>query len=268
MKLLNLNNVTVQLGDAQVLKRISFSLGAGEVLAVVGANGSGKSSLLRAISGELPPQSGDIFFNDRVLSAWSGPARAQRLACLPQFSVLDFPFTVTEVIALGRIPHHSGMRRDEEIIDKVLASTDLKNLRHRLYPHLSGGEKRRVQIARVLAQLETDVDLNRSESNQQDLHGRLLLLDEPAAALDLQHQQGLAVLVDQLRLRGAGVVIVEHDLNLALRLADRVLALRGGEIAVLDTPTKVARKDIIKDVFDIDVEIVVHPTRGFPVVLQ
>ena len=139
-------------GGRTLLRGLSH-LAAGERLAVIGPNGAGKSSLLHTLIGDHAPARGDIRVGGRPLTALGDRERACRLALLPQASTLDFPFTVDEVVALGRTPHASGAVADRAVIEAVCAATDIDHLRRRLYPRLSGGEKQRVQLARVLAQI-------------------------------------------------------------------------------------------------------------------
>ncbi len=180
-----------------------------------------------------------------------------RLAYLPQLSLLNFPYTVEEVVALGRIPHDSGTERDGDIMAEVMAATDIVPLRHRLYTRLSGGEKQRVQLARILAQI-WDADPR---------SGGLLLLDEPTTALDLSHQQLVLTAVRAVAARGCAVVLVIHDLNLIAGIADQVAVLQAGRLVAAGTPSAVFTEDLFRKVFSIDVLIQSHPERAQPLVI-
>ncbi|NNC99480.1 MAG: ATP-binding cassette domain-containing protein, partial [Gammaproteobacteria bacterium] len=157
-----------------LLDDISCTVSGGEILAVVGPNGAGKSTLLQTLAGDIETYEGSIDFAN-VSSAIK--CRARQLAVLPQFSLLSFPFRVDEVVRLARIPHQTGNAVDEEIIAAALDAMDISCLSHRLYTELSGGEKQRVQLARVLAQVWRAEDADGGQ--------RILLLDEPTTALDL-----------------------------------------------------------------------------------
>jgi iron complex transport system ATP-binding protein len=143
-----------------LLADIDFSLEHGQVLGILGPNGAGKTSLLNLLCGAVQPSQGTLRLNNRPLSEWSLARRARSIAVLPQQSNLSFPYTVREVVALGRTPHASGAAADAQVVDEVLEATDTSHLRHRLYTQLSGGEKQRVQLARVFAQVwrEQDAD--------------------------------------------------------------------------------------------------------------
>ena len=238
-----------------LLKNVSCEVAAGEILAIIGPNGAGKSTLLKAISGDLP-FTGNI--NTPMLCD-VGSLRARQLAVLPQFSLLNFPYRVHEVVALGRIPHATGTVRDNEIIQQSLELMDISYLKDRLYPNLSGGEKQRVQLARVLAQIWDEQDA--------DNQTRLLLLDEPSTALDLGHQQDLMRAIKVFADRGVAVVMVLHDINLAAQYADKLLALLCSETLAYGSLDKVIQKPIIEKLFNIEAEIIDHPISGKPLVI-
>ena len=199
-----------------LLKDIAFTLQPGTVLGLAGPNGAGKSSLLQLIAGDIQPSTGQLTFCDRSLTEWPPQERAQRLAFLPQMSLLSFPYTVEEVVRLGRIPHSSGYQGDSDIVEQALDLTDTASLRHRLYTQLSGGEKQRTQLARIFAQI----------LGQESLSGSLLLLDEPTSALD---HQATAAAEQQLKHAAAQlkmiVIVVSHSPEQIARIADTVLTI-------------------------------------------
>ncbi len=244
---------TIRSGRA-VVKDVSFSLSAGEVLAVLGVNGSGKSSLLATLSGEIQPASGELRLDNQPLGQVPPGIRACRMAMLPQTSTLAFGFRVREVVELGRLPHRSGAVVDREVVAAALAQADAAHLAERDYLHLSGGERQRVHLARVLAQIW-------------DASRPCLLMDEPTAALDIAHQH-LALKAARAVARRGGVVLVAlHDLNLAARYADRVLLLDQGRIAALGTPWEVLQADHIEEVFGIRVQVQKHPAFDRPLII-
>ncbi len=255
--LLWVRGLSLTLGGVECLDGIDLRLKAGEVLAVLGPNGAGKTSLLRCATGLWSPARGRVEFNGRSLDQWPLRDRARLLAVLPQSPVLDFPFTVEEVLLLGRIPHATGRGRDLAIAEAAMDQTDVAHLRRRDYRHLSGGEKQRVQLARVLAQIWEPVDGG----------DRLLVLDEPSTSLDLAHQQLLVQTVHLLADRGIGVLLVVHDLNLAARCADRILLLRAGRVAATGRPVEVLQSETLRSVFDVDVTLVEHRDSRAPLVL-
>ena len=256
MSTLALHSVSAAPWGEPLLRDINFTVEAGSILALAGPNGAGKSSLLRLLSGDIRRADGDITFRERPLAEWPLEERAQSLAVLPQLSLLNFPYTVEEVILLGRIPHKSGHRRDAEILQSMLQLTDTESLRDRLYTQLSGGEKQRTQLARVFAQIWED----------DSLEGNLLLLDEPTSALDMAHQQQMLANVRLLAQRGCAVVLVIHDLNLAASIADQVLVLDRGQQVALGTPEEVLTARLFREVFQVDVAIESHPRHHYPVI--
>jgi heme transport system ATP-binding protein len=240
-----------------LLEAIDFQLAAGEILAVIGPNGAGKSSLLHTLAGGIPASTGSIRLQGRPLAHWPRLARARALALLPQQSPLAFPFSVEEVIQLGRSPHATGAAEDRAVLAAVMQATDTASLRQRLYTQLSGGERQRVQLARVLAQLWRPADSP----------VRLLLLDEPNSGLDLKHQQLMATTVSRLAAGGCAVVLIAHDFNFAARLAQRILVLQGGRQVALGTPAQVLTRDLFREVFEVDLQLGAHPDGGAPLVL-
>ncbi|MBA1431443.1 heme ABC transporter ATP-binding protein [Pseudomonas orientalis] len=238
-----------------VLADVTLDLLPGEVLGVLGPNGAGKSTLLSALCGELLPDQGKVWLGQQELKHLSGAQRARRLAVLPQTSTLDFAFRVEEVVGMGRLPHQTGRVRDEEIINAALHAADVGHLSGRSYLALSGGERQRVHLARVLAQLWP------GEA------GQTLLLDEPTSMLDPLHQHTSLQAIRSFADRGAAVLVILHDLNLAARYCDRILLLDGGRPHALDTPAQVLRPEPLKAVFGLDVLVQLHPERGHPLII-
>ena len=201
--MLEVKSVSLQVGSTPLLTGVDLVCSAGSVTVLMGPNGAGKTSLLKTIAGEYPSFCGDILLDGKALGEWARADRAQFMAVLPQYSSLDFPFTVEEVVLLGRTPHATGLKRDREIVQASLERVDSAYLARRPYPQLSGGEKQRVQLARVLAQVWQPVEQRAG----------VLLLDEPSASLDLAHQQLLRSIVKDFAANGGTVVMVVHDLK-------------------------------------------------------
>ncbi len=257
MSILTINNVSVRSGKQNhlLLDNANCAIERGEILGIIGPNGAGKSTLLAAISGDID-YSGDITIN---AVSQSPNLRARQVAVLPQLSLLNFPFRVFEVVNLARIPHQTGRKLDAEIIDKALDIMDIGFLKNRLYTELSGGEKQRVQLARAFAQIWRELD---SPNGQ-----RLLLLDEPTTALDLGHQQDLMNTVKKFAQQGVAVAMVLHDINLASRYCDKLLALLCSQTLAYGPVSEVVTAENVKRLFDIDAQIIPHPTHNTPIVV-
>ena len=241
-------------GGVTLLDDLSLAVGPGELVALLGPNGSGKTSLLRALCGELPPAAGDVLLEGRSLSAWAPRERATRLGVLPQASRLAFPFTALQVALLGRTPHveRRESRRDHAVAREALHRAGVASLAARDYLRLSGGEQQCVQLARVLAQVW--------DAPAQG--GRYLLLDEPTASLDLRLQHALLALLQQLAAEGFGVLVALHDLNLAAQYAGRVALLRAGRLAADGAPSQVLTAERIRRIWGVDASAGRDPRTG------
>jgi iron complex transport system ATP-binding protein len=242
-------------GEKRLLDRVSLDLELGTMLAVLGPNGAGKSTLLKLLTGEQHPSEGTIELDEVPLTQMKGARRARTVAVLPQASSLTFPFPVLEVVLLGRLPHarHSSHEHDEAVAWECLRRVEGAHLAHRPYPTLSGGEKQRVHLARVMAQIEAESD-----------HPRYLLLDEPTSALDLAHQHLVLQTAKQFTARNVGVLAVLHDLNLAAQYADRILILCDGKRVQVGTPAEVLTESCVREVYGLDSTVICHPKTGCP----
>ena len=246
------SGVSVVLGGARVLDDVSVEVRAGEVLALVGPNGAGKSTLLSALTGDVAVASGSVTLHGSPLPAWTATEAAMRRAVLLQQVRLSFPFTVAEVVEMGRAPWTGTPFEDSdhEAVRSALAEADVTQFAARRFTSLSGGEQARVALARVLAQ-----------------RTGLLLLDEPTAALDLRHQELVLGVARTRAAAGVAVVVVLHDLNLAAAHADRVAVLAGGRVVATGPPGEVLGGALLTDVYDHEVEVIAHPRTGAPVIL-
>jgi len=251
------HKLSLTLSGTPLLDAIDIDVQPGRITTVLGPNGAGKTTLLRVLSGELQPDEGSVALGDRSIGEWVPRQRARHLAVLPQLSLLNFPFTASEVVMLGRTPHDSGLAHDREIVARALAAVDGAYLAQRIYTQLSGGEKQRVHLARVLAQIWSPT----AEGE------RYLLLDEPTSSFDLAHQQLTLEIVRNLAAQGVGVLMVLHDINLAARCAHRMVLMQCGRVAVAGTPADVLQRDTIARVFQVDATIGVHPVSGTPLVI-
>lgn len=259
MNLMQLEAVSVyKPGSKQecLVDSIDCAITAGEILVIIGPNGAGKSSLLKAITGEWT-YSGKI---KSPLLSTDPKLRASQVAVLPQLSLLNFPYTVSEVVMLGRIPHETGREHDQKLVLAALEMMDISFLRERLYTELSGGEKQRVQLARILTQIWSQEDAQNS--------ARLLILDEPTTALDLGHQHALMQAVQVFAQQGVAVVMVLHDINLAAQYADQMLAILCSQTIAYGSPKDVISKENMQRLFSVEVDIVEHPNKQYPMVIS
>lgn len=248
------------IGRKNLLADASLTLGQGEFLAVVGPNGAGKSTLLRLLAGEIEPGRGAVTLDGTPLAAWNRRALARRRAVLPQSSSLSFPFSVSEVVLLGRAPHNGGIEtpRDRAIACHALEATGIGALAARAYPSLSGGERQRVHLARVLAQLMTGPG---------QFAPGLLLLDEPVTSLDPRHQHAALALARTFVSAGGGALAILHDVNLAARYADRVVVVAAGRIVAAGSPAEALSPDVLGPVFEMAFRQIADPAGGPPILL-
>jgi len=241
-----------------VLDGLTFDVDAGEILGIVGPNGSGKTSLLKLLAKVLRPNAGDIALFGQDLGTMPQVDVARTVAFVPQESPQVFAFTVMETVLMGRYPHHRGAKwsagfgwesaEDVSIAEQAMQSTDLISLANRSVMDLSGGERQRCMIARALAQMP-----------------QVLLLDEPTAFLDLQHQIEICTIVRRLNEeRGLTVVLVSHDLNLASQYCDRILMLKAGALFRFGSPDEVIDVNVLRAVYGCDVLVDRHPESGVP----
>ena len=241
--------------QSPVLKNVSLAIGCGEVLGILGPNGSGKSTLLKILMRILVPQQGTVEWFGQFPDAFSQADIARHVAFVPQETQQAFPFTINEMVLMGRYPHHDrtwGLgwegSRDRVVAMQAMRDLDVAHLGARLITNVSGGERQRAVIARALAQ-EPDV----------------LLLDEPTAFLDLHHQLDIARIIRRLNgERGLTVALVSHDLNLASQYCDRLLLLREGEIVAMGAPEEVIASASLEPVYGCPVLVDQHPQSGRP----
>lgn len=225
-----------------VLHGISLQAHPGRVLALIGPNGAGKSTLLAVLAGLLDPTSGSVTLDGHPLAAWKPHELARRRAMLSQHVHLDFGFRAEEVVMLGRAKHGHPPQggQDEAIVAAAMQRARVAHLKGRNYLDLSGGEQRRVQLARVLAQL--------GESG----HGSAwLLLDEPEAGLDIAHQHEILQQAQATSRQGCGVIVVLHDLNLAARYADDVALLAHGRLLCAGSAQRALDPEILSRAYGI-----------------
>lgn len=251
---LTASGATFRIGSSVLVESVDLDVTPGEVVAVVGPNGAGKSTLLSLLAGDLIPSSGSIHIADRPISGYSLEELARIRAFLGQHPATDVPFTVREMVALGRHPHRTDPENTPEVdrraVERALETTDIRHIAERPFTSLSGGEEQRVQIARVLAQ-DTPI----------------VLLDEPTSALDIRHQELVMAALLSRAASGGAVVAALHDLNLAAHTADRIVVMSRGEAVAVGSPADVLDAELLSEVYDHPVRVIDHPFRDGPLVL-
>jgi iron complex transport system ATP-binding protein len=254
MKRLVARQISVSIQHTQLVQPLDLELNAGEILGLIGPNGAGKSSLLRSL-GQLSPYRGEVTLDGANIRRFSKPAQARRIAYLAQGEEVNWPLTVRDFVALGRLPHQKSWcffrrraRADEAAIDQSLKQTDLCSLQQRPMSELSGGERTRARLARVLA-----------------VGAKILLADEPVATLDPFHQLSVMNLLDQQREQGHSVVVVLHDLTLASRFCDQLILMHQGVVVARGEPRRVLTAKNLQQVYKVNAMLGEHLKQPFVV---
>jgi iron complex transport system ATP-binding protein len=247
--------LTLGYGDRNVIEHLDLAVPPGKVTAIVGANACGKSTLLRSMSRLLAPRGGRVVLDGKEVHRTPAKQLARTLGLLPQSPIAPEGITVADLVGRGRHPHQGILSRwsteDDVAVAAALDATETSELADRHVDELSGGQRQRVWIAMALAQ-QTD----------------LLLLDEPTTFLDVSHQiEVLDLLTDLNRSRGTTIVMVLHDLNLAARYADHLIALAGGRLHAAGTPHEVLTEATVRAVFGLQNQVITDPTSGKPLML-
>lgn len=247
--------LTAGYGERRVLEGASVDIAPGQLTAIVGANACGKSTLLRVLSRLIAPASGRVLLDGHAIDAMAARRLACRVGFLPQSPIAPEGISVLELVSRGRHPHQGLFRRwsaaDEAAVADALAATGLLELAERAVDELSGGQRQRVWIAMALAQ-QTDV----------------LLLDEPTTFLDINHQiEVLDLLTELNHTRGTTIVMVLHELNLAARYADTLIAMAGGRVYAAGAPDAVLTEATVRDVFGLESRVVEDPVTGKPMMI-
>ena len=272
--LIEVKQLSYKVGSSQLLKQVNCLFESGQIHIVIGQNGAGKSTLLNCLSHELKPSHGSIDWSGQSLSSLSYADLALERAVLSQSSDLAFSFTVQELIELGEEVKSRSRAESDSVIETVLNVCDLQHLRTRDYLTLSGGEQKRAQLARVLAQIWPDqvTQAFPPAQNFQDskidlpFQGLWLFLDEWTAGLDIKHQQRLGRYFKQWAKQGLGIVMVLHDISFAAQLADRCLLLQAGQVFADGDVFETLTEENLRMAMEIAVRVETDPATSRPLI--
>ncbi|PZD95492.1 Fe(3+)-dicitrate ABC transporter ATP-binding protein [Paenibacillus sambharensis] len=255
MERLYTRQLDISYDDRLIVEQLNLVVPAGKITALVGANGSGKSTILKTMARIMKPKGGGVFLDGKVIHEQSTKEVAKQLAILPQNPVAPDGLTVQELVGYGRFPHQKGFgslsKSDKEIIEWAITVTGMTAFASRPVDQLSGGQRQRAWIAMALAQ-QTDI----------------LFLDEPTTFLDMAHQLEVLKLLQKLNEEeNRTIIMVVHDLNHATRYAQHMVAIKSGKVAGEGTPEQVMTKDVLREVFGIEADIIYDPRTGVPLCL-
>jgi len=257
--MLKTENIQYTIGKKKILSDISAEFCAGELNMILGPNGSGKSTFLKIFSGEINGYKGTVLYNNKKIVTQKKEALAKYRAVMSQQPELSFPLMVDEVVMMGRYPHFNfnPNKKDFIICNEIIEKMNLAAFKERNYLTLSGGEKQRVQFARVLAQIW----------EKPETGNRYLFLDEPLTSLDINYQQEFLQIAREFTKDDTVLVAVIHDLNLATQYADKLFFLKEGELVAHGKPKEILNEALIKNVFDVQTTIITNPVNNNPLVI-
>ncbi len=250
--MIKINKLSLAYQEKKVIEDLSIDFLEGEFCALLGPNGAGKSTLLKAMIGCMEPISGDIEIDNISLKKWHRQELAKQIAIIPQDFQLQFDYTVEELVLMGRFPHlcfwQNYSKNDRKVVDDILKQLDLLRLKNEQYSQLSGGERRRVSIARALVQ-ETDI----------------LLMDEAFANLDINHQLEIMQLLSRINSeQNKLIILVSHNINLASEYCHRIVMLKHGQVIADGSPSDVIDQKTIHELYEVELTIINNPISGKP----
>ena len=254
--MIELTDIHFLIKNKPLLKQINLNIAAGEVTVILGPNGAGKSSLLRVVSKELRPQSGQIKYNGENIKTIGTCMLSRIRAVMSQHSHIVFPFSVEKVVELGAIPHESKRNRTA-MLREVMELTDTWKFREREIQSLSGGERQRVHFARVLLQIW-----------EPKPYPRFLLLDEPTSSMDIAQQHQLLQMATKLKHQNIGIMAILHDLNLAAQYADKIVLMRAGKIICSGSAHEVLQPKWLSQTYEHPLSVIYNPENNKPVIIS
>lgn len=239
--MIEVDSVSIQYGTKRVIKNVSFNIPDYGITALVGPNGAGKSTVLSGMGRLLPLEAGEVRLEGTKIQDWKNEELAKKMAILRQANPINMRLTVAELVLLGRFPHSKGhyTQEDYQIVERSLEQVNMTSLSNRFIDEISGGQRQRALVAMTLAQ-----------------DAKYLLLDEPLAALDMRNSRDMMRHLQKLaKDQGISVVIIIHDINIASAYADRIIAIKNGEIIANGTPNEIINEKVLSNVFDCKVDV-------------
>ncbi len=255
--MLQAKDISYKKNAFNIIDAIDFECNQGELIGILGPNGAGKSSFLSILANEFHQKGNQVIFKNNEYKKWDSKELPKHKAKFSQNNNSDIPLKVFDVIMMGRYPYfdNNPSQDDEDAVLYSMKKTDTESLSNFEYNHLSGGEKQRVHLARVIAQLEN------GNSN------KILFLDEPLNNLDVLHQHNFLKYIKEFTNRGNSALVVLHDLNLAAQFTDKILLLKKGKKVSFDTPEKVLTQEIISDVYNYPCTLTTNPITNHPLII-
>lgn len=255
--MLKANQINYKHKEFFILDEVDVSLGYGEFLAIVGPNGAGKSSLLSVLANEVKQGMQSVLFKKKEISDWEVRELAMHKAKFSQHNSNEIPLQVKDVVMMGRYPYFNSQpgKEDFEAMNKHLYESDVYHLKDRDYNTLSGGEKQRVHLSRVMTQVENEIEK------------KLIFFDEPLNNLDVKHQYKALEIIKKFTQKQNSAIVVLHDLNLAAQFADKILLMKSGKVSAYGTPEEVFTSENITHAYNFPCTICPHPVNANPMII-
>lgn len=255
--MLKANHINYKHKEFFILNEVEITLNYGEFLVIVGPNGAGKSSLLSILANEVKQGKQDILFKNKPISDWEVRELSMHKAKFSQHNSNEIPLQVKDVVMMGRYPYFDSQPRKEDFdaMDKHMKETDVYHLKDRDYNTLSGGEKQRVHLSRVMAQVENEIEK------------KLIFLDEPLNNLDVKHQYKALEIIKKFTQNENSAIVVLHDLNLAAQFADKIVLMKSGKVSAYGTPEEVFTAENITEAYNFPCTICPHPVNANPMII-
>ncbi len=247
-----MKSLSFSINNKLLIRDITLDILEGDMVSIIGPNGSGKSTLIKLVSNELSANSGSILIKDKLNSSWSIKELSKFRAVLTQSGHLSFPFSTFDIIRMGRYPFETNKVVNDKICIELIDLLDLNNQIDQVYTTLSGGEKQRVQLARVFAQIWSD----------NTYEGKILMLDEPTSFLDIKHQYSLFKILKSLNSKGLTIMMVLHDINHALSYSEKIIMLKDSNLMGFGKINEIINSEILEKLFNLKLNLIKNNKTG------